>query len=370
MADEGLIHRTAPTSPPPQDHTETASEAGTGSGSEAMRFGLFGGAQAPRTTDGDPARGFREYIETNVEAERLGFYSTFLVEHHFSGSGQVSAPLDLLSWVAARTTSIRVGTAVLVLPWHDPVLLAESAATLDLLSDGRLDFGVGKGYRHSEFAGFCMPTDEADARFDESLAVILKAWSSDEPFSHEGRFWHYHEIAVEPPTAQKPHPPVWIAAGEPESVRNVAVLGANLLLDQFASAEAIAERIALFKAECEARDRAFDPMDVAVARNLYVARDADDASAALARQAGIHDRMIERSRGPDGSRRSHIMAYADKAGATEASALFGPPEEIIAGLHELQAVGVRYVLISSGDATRQNMQRFAAEVMPAFPPNS
>jgi len=362
VADHGLTP-TDPTSPPPQDHTETASEVETRSGSEAMRFGLFGGAQAPRTTDGDPRDGFCEFIETSVEAERLGFYATFLVEHHFSGTGQVSSPLDLLSWVAARTTSLRVGTAVLVLPWHDPVLLAERSATLDLLSDGRLDFGVGKGYRHSEFAGFCVPTEQAEARFDESLAVIRKAWSSDEPFSHAGRFWRYHEIVVEPPPAQKPHPPVWIAAGKPESVRNVAALGANLLLDQFASTEAIGELIALFKAECEARDRAFDPMDVAAARNLYVARDAADASAALARQASIHDRMIERSRGPDGSRRSHIMAYADEAGATEAHALFGPPEEIIAGLRALQTVGVRYVLISSGEA-RQSMQRFAAEVMP------
>lgn len=366
MSDQVLTRPTDPTSPPPQDHTETASEAGTDRGSEAMRFGLFGGAQAPRTTGGDPGRGFREYIETNVEAERLGLYSTFLVEHHFSGSGQVSAPLDLLSWVAARTTSIRVGTAVLVLPWHDPVLLAERAATLDLLSGGRLDFGVGKGYRHSEFDGFCVPAEDAEARFDESLAVILKAWSSDEPFSHEGRFWHYHEIVVEPPTARKPYPPVWIAAGKPESVRKVAVLGANLLLDQFASTEAIGELIALFRAECDARGRVFDPMDVAVARNLYVARDANDASAALARQASIHDRMIERSRGPDGARRSHIMAYADEAGATEAHALFGPPQQIIAGLQALQAVGVRYVLISGDDATRQSMERFAAEVMPAF----
>jgi len=330
-----------------------------------MRFGLFGGAQAPRTADGDPSRGLWEYIQTNVEADRLGFYSTFLVEHHFSGVGQVSSPLDLLSWVAARTTSIRLGTAVLVLSWHDPVLLAERAAILDLLSAGRLDFGVGKGYRHSEFAGFCVPTQQAEARFDESLAVILKAWTSDQPFSHEGQFWHYHEIVVEPPTAQKPHPPVWIAAGSPDSIRKVAALSANLLLDQFASPETIGERIALFKAECEARDRAFDPMDVAVARNLYVARDADDASAALAQQKSIHDRMIERSRGPDGSRRSHIMAYADKAGATEAHALFGPPQEIIARLQALQAAGVGYVLISGPNA-RSSMQRFAAEVMPAF----
>jgi alkanesulfonate monooxygenase SsuD/methylene tetrahydromethanopterin reductase-like flavin-dependent oxidoreductase (luciferase family) len=367
VADQGLTRRTDSTSPPPQDHTENASEAGTRKGSKAMRFGLFGGAQAPRTTAGDPGRDFCEYIETSVEAERLGFYSTFLVEHHFSGFGQVSAPLDLLSWVAARTTSIRVGTAVLVLPWHDPVLLAERAATLDLLSAGRLDFGVGKGYRHSEFAGFCVAAAEAEARFEESLAVIRKAWSSDQPFSHEGRFWQYHDIVVEPPTAQKPHPPVWIAAGKPESVRNVAALGANLLLDQFASTEAIGERIALFKAECEARDRAFDPMDVAVARNVYVARDPADTSAALTRQASIHARMIERSRGPEGCRRSHIMAYADTPGATEAHALLGQPPQIIAGLQALQAVGVRYVLITGPGATRQSMQRFAGEVIPAFP---
>src|ERR1700678_2422639 len=291
-----------------------------------MRFGLFGSAAARRGTgEFDSSEGFRDFIEYNIEAEALGFHGTFVVEHHFTGFGQVSATLNLLTWLGARTRTLRLGTAVLVLPWHDPVLLAERAATLDLLSGGRLDFGVGKGYRHSEFAGFGMPMEEAETRFAESLAVILKAWSSDEPFSHEGRFWHYHEIVVEPPTAQKPHPPVWIAAGQPESVRNVAVLGANLLLDQFSSTEAIGERADLFQAECAAPDRAFDPMDVAVARNLYVARDADDASAALARQATIHDRMIERSRGPDGSRRSHIMAYADEPGAAEAHALFGPP---------------------------------------------
>jgi alkanesulfonate monooxygenase SsuD/methylene tetrahydromethanopterin reductase-like flavin-dependent oxidoreductase (luciferase family) len=79
----------------------------------------------------------------------------FLVERHFTGWNQVSATLQLLTWLAARTTTLRLGTAVLVLPWHNPVLLAEQAATLDLLSGGRLDFGIGKGYRHTEFEGFC-----------------------------------------------------------------------------------------------------------------------------------------------------------------------------------------------------------------------
>jgi len=328
-----------------------------------IRFGLFGSAEARRSASGDPARGFREFIDTSIEAEQLGFYSTFLVEHHFTGLGQVSASLDLLSWVASRTTEMRVGTAVIVLPWHDPVLLAERTATLDLLSSGRLDFGVGKGYRHSEFTGFCVPLEEAEARFDECLAVILKAWTSDEPFSHDGRFWRYKEIVVEPPTAQKPHPPVWIAAGRPASIRKVAALGANLMLDQFASTDSIGERLSLFKAECEGCGRAVDSMEVAVARNLYVARDEADAREALSRQAKIHDRMIELSRGPDDSNASHIMAYADTPGETEAHALFGTPERIIGELEALRAVGTRYVLLNT---SRQSMRRFAADVMPAL----
>ncbi|MEA3024935.1 MAG: hypothetical protein QOF91_220, partial [Alphaproteobacteria bacterium] len=188
-----------------------------------MKFGLFGSAQAQRGgPDLDSGQGFRDYIEYNVEAEALGYSSTFVVEHHFTGFGQVSASLNLLTWVAARTRTLRLGTAVMVLPWHNPVLLAEQAATIDLLSGGRLEFGVGKGYRHNEFASFCIPMEEADERFEESLALILKSWTSNERFSHHGQYWHFENIIVEPPTAQKPHPPIWMAAGSPDSIRKVA----------------------------------------------------------------------------------------------------------------------------------------------------
>src|SRR6516162_9235393 len=193
---------------------------------EPMRFGLFGSAQARRSgPDTDSSQGFRDFIENNVEAEALGYYSTFLVEHHFTGFGQVSASLNLLTWLGARTRHLRLGTAVLVLPWHNPVLLAEQAATLDLLSGGRLDFGIGKGYRHNEFAGFCIPLDEAEARFEEAVGVITKAFTSETPFSHRGRYWQFDNIVVEPPTAQKPHPPFWMGAGSPNSVREVARRG-------------------------------------------------------------------------------------------------------------------------------------------------
>src|ERR1700688_3108893 len=150
-----------------------------------MQFGLFGSAAARRPTSDDAAdfdcsEGYRDFIEYNVEAEALGFRSSFIVEHHFTGFGQVSATLNLLTWLGARTRTLRLGTAVIVLPWHNPVLLAEQAATLDLLSGGRLDFGIGKGYRYNEFVGFDVTMEQADARFEEALGVLLQAWTREE----------------------------------------------------------------------------------------------------------------------------------------------------------------------------------------------
>src|SRR5487761_2647491 len=160
-----------------------------------MRFGLFGSAQARRGgPEFDSSEGFRDFIEYNVEAEALGFHSTFVVEHHFTGFGQVSATINLLTWLGARTRHLRLGTAVMVLPWHNPVLLAEQAATLDLLSGGRLDFGIGKGYRYNEFNGFDVPYADADARFEESLELLLTSWSSEERFSHKGKSWTFNDI--------------------------------------------------------------------------------------------------------------------------------------------------------------------------------
>ena len=123
-----------------------------------MKFGLFGSAQAQRGgPDLDCGQGFRDFIDYNVEAEALGYDSALRGRASFHRLRPGSASLNLLTWLAARTTTLRLGTAVLVLPWHNPVLLAEQAATIDLLSGGRLEFGVGKGYRHNEFASFCIP---------------------------------------------------------------------------------------------------------------------------------------------------------------------------------------------------------------------
>jgi alkanesulfonate monooxygenase SsuD/methylene tetrahydromethanopterin reductase-like flavin-dependent oxidoreductase (luciferase family) len=329
-----------------------------------MQFGIFGDAQADRP-GAAMGQGFHDFIAFNVEAEALGFHSTFLVEHHFSGWNQVSAPLTLLTWLAARTRTLRLGTAVMVLPWHNPVVLAEQAATLDLLSEGRLDFGVGKGYRHNEFVGFSLAPAEADARFDEALAVILKAWTSTERFSHHGRYWHFDNIIVEPPTQQKPHPPIWMAAGSASSIRRVAERGCNLILDQFASIDLIGERVALFKAELAARGRGFDPMYVTVARDTYVARDRADKAAALARKLKGHERILSVARAPDRAGGSHILAYSHSITHAEEASLVGTPDEIAEKLEALHKVGVEYIILNC-NGVRESLRRFARQIMPAY----
>jgi alkanesulfonate monooxygenase SsuD/methylene tetrahydromethanopterin reductase-like flavin-dependent oxidoreductase (luciferase family) len=333
-----------------------------------MRFGLFGGATVPRGEQPEAsARRLAEYIEAHAEAEALGFWGTFLTEHHFTGAGQISAPFQVLGAIAMRTTRLRLGTAVMVLAWHNPAMLAEQAATLDVVSGGRLELGVGRGYRASEFSGFAMPMEEADGRFDEGFAVLKQAFTSNERFSHHGTYWRLDNVLVEPQPVQRPHPPLWMAAGTPRSIRKAAELGCNLLLDQFQSPAQIEERIALYRSAVEAQGRPFDPLTVAVARNVYVAEGAADREAARARQIAVHRRMVALSQRAGASSGSHILQYDRSPGSTEENLLYGPAEEIVARLGELRAAGVAQVLVNGGGAKPiEGLRRFARQVMPAM----
>ena len=278
----------------------------------------------------------------------------------------MSATLNLLSWVGAKTSTLRLGTAVLVLPWHNPVLLAEQAATVDLLSGGRLDFGIGKGYRHNEFAGFRIPMEQAGARFEESIDIITRAWTSNERFSFRGDYWSFDDIIVEPPTHQKPHPPFWQGAGHGESIRKVAARGHNLLLDQFASIEETINRFNIYKAAMLGNGFGFDPSQVGVARAFFVADTEAEKQAAVDRRIAAQRRLHAISQRPDGNNTASIMAFSDTREASEESALYGTPDEICGKIERLRAQGVDYILLNGGGTSRQNLRRFAKEVMPHF----
>jgi len=322
-----------------------------------MQFGMFGSAQASRGgPDTNIGAGFREFVERNIEAEALGYHSTFLVEHHFTGFGQVSATLNLLTWIGALTSTLRLGTAVTVLPWHNPVLLAEQIATLDLLSEGRVDAGIGKGYRLKEFEGFAMPVEEADARFEECLEVMLKAWTSDSPWSHRGKYWQYDNVVVEPPSTQKPHPQLWMGAGSPRSVKQVAQLGFNMLLGQYDSFDMIVDEIAMYKSEVESSGRTFDPLSVAVARSVNIVNSNADYEEAM------NNRMAARRRTQEHALQS---SFEDTREATEAGTIYGSLEHVTKEIQTLRDVGIEYVLLNC-PAGISTLRRFAKDVIPSF----
>jgi alkanesulfonate monooxygenase SsuD/methylene tetrahydromethanopterin reductase-like flavin-dependent oxidoreductase (luciferase family) len=344
-----------------------------------VKFGLFGGATAggggPNTQTGgerlrfshsDDSHGYRQLIDGVVEAERLGFHSIFLVEHHFTGSAQISASLNLLTYLAARTRTIRLGTAVVVVPWHNPVLLAEQAATVDVLSNGRLDFGVGKGYRPNEFERFCIPLEEATERFEESIGLIRKSLTSDERFSHHSERWNFEDIIVEPPPVQRPHPPMWLAAGRPESLRKAAEDGYSLLLDQFATFDLTLERLRIYREAVEAAGRRFDPMSVAVARGIAIVRNDEERERALERRMQVLNRMNTLATSADRNYVSSMASDPNLRQAAENGTLIGTPDEIIAKIQRLGDGGAAYILLSSAYATPGLMDSFAEEIMPAF----
>ena len=331
-----------------------------------MKFGLFGGARSAGEGSVGDSLGYRKYIDYVLAAEDLGYYSVFAVEHHFTGVGQLSASLNFLSYLAGRTQRIRLGTAVIVLPWHNPALLAEQVATLDLVSNGRFDFGVGKGYRESEFAGFSIPIEEATERFDETLAFLRKAWSSPDRFSHHGKRWRFENIVIEPRPVQQPHPPLWMGAGSFESIRRAAREDFNLLLDQVATIDLTIERVATYKDELARQGRPWRPQRVGVARALQIVRSEAEREAALALRTKVLRAIGGLARGPGAERYHNIGSHADPNLASEESALLGTPDEITSRLMKLEAGGVDYVLLVDPTGSVGSLRAFAEEIMPAF----
>src|SRR5262245_46481512 len=177
-----------------------------------MKYGLFYlPSSLPATRAAGTAR-FRAVVEQCAYAEALGFDSVWLAEHHFHPfAGIFSAPPVLGAAIAQATKTMRIGTAVLLLPYHHPLRVAEDYATLDCLSGGRVEFGVGHGFVKWEALNFGIALDELRDRFKENLEVVLKAWRAPK-LEHRGRFHEFHGVEVWPRPAQEPHPAVWMAA--------------------------------------------------------------------------------------------------------------------------------------------------------------
>jgi alkanesulfonate monooxygenase SsuD/methylene tetrahydromethanopterin reductase-like flavin-dependent oxidoreductase (luciferase family) len=179
-----------------------------------MRFGFFD--QLPCAPGFTEPQRYNDIIAQIELADRLGYDTVWLGEIHFlRGFSILADPLMVLAAAAQRTRRIRLGTAVTLLPLHNPIKIAEEAAIADILSDGRLEFGVGRGIaRH--YPHYHIPPEESRARFDEALDFILAAWTND-TFSFDGRYFSAQNLSLVPRPVQQPHPPVRIAANSPDT---------------------------------------------------------------------------------------------------------------------------------------------------------
>jgi alkanesulfonate monooxygenase SsuD/methylene tetrahydromethanopterin reductase-like flavin-dependent oxidoreductase (luciferase family) len=187
-----------------------------------LHFGIF--LEERRRVGGEGAA-LQEAIELAEAAEAWGLDGVWLGEIHFNPARSVqSAPIALASFIAARTRRVRIGTAVQVLPLSHPLRIAEEVATVDQLSQGRFDFGIGRSGSPRAYDALGVPYEESQERFFEALEIILAAWKG-EPFSYAGRFYRFSNAAVAPRPYRRPHPPVRMAATTPETFPRVGRMG-------------------------------------------------------------------------------------------------------------------------------------------------
>ena len=172
---------------------------------------------------------FAEHLALGDLAEPLGFDSLFALEHHFTGYAMSPAPTQLLSYYAGRTKRITLGTAVIVLPWHDPVRVAEQIALLDVMSGGRCLFGFGRGAASVEYAGFRIPMEEARARFVEAAKIVVTALSND-AFEWDGEFFKIPRTSIRPRPISHPERRFYASSVSPESAEIMAKLGFGVLV--------------------------------------------------------------------------------------------------------------------------------------------
>jgi luciferase family oxidoreductase group 1 len=340
-----------------------------------MNFGTFLLMQSPSARSSQEI--FARGVEMAQAAETLNFRNVWLAEHHFSTYGYLSRPAQMATYIAAKTTRLRVGTAVIVVPLHHPLVIAEEIATLDLLAGGRVDIGLGRGYQHYEFERFGLELESGRQRWEESVDIILKALEG-RPFTYDGKLFKIPETTIFPQPLQKPRPPIWITAQSPDSVENAVRRGFNVLTGGFGvPIERMAEFRKLFD-RVVAEVKPATPLSVGVQRAVYVTDNQADARAA-AEEARWNMRVTLSLRNHyervEQGRAIAVPAPTepDVDDLLDRFLVIGTPDTCIRQIRRIQElVGITHFNCSFwfGDLEHarvlRSMELFAREVMPAF----
>jgi probable F420-dependent oxidoreductase len=235
-------------------------------------IGLFTG-QIPPGSERTFAQEYREVLDLVRLAEAIGFDSAWVSEHHGSSDGYLPSLLPMLAAFAAATDRLKLGTGVMLTPFHDPLRLAEDAAVVDQISEGRLILGLGLGWREEEFRMFGQEVGERVRRTVDTVEILRRAWTG-ERFSFEGKAYSYDRVKVTPRPAQEPGPPIYLGGFTDQAVKRAGRLGDGYIRSRGGVEDG---RQAAALAEEGARDAGKDPQSLGFAQlqNAFVWDDGD-----------------------------------------------------------------------------------------------
>ena len=340
-----------------------------------MRFETFHLLSTPEMESGTDV--YRYTMDQIRLAESAGFETSWFAEHHFSNYGLCPNPFLPIVKAAAMTERIRFGQAITVLPiWH-PIRLVEDINVTDVLCDGRLNIGIGRGYQPAEFEALGATMDESRSRFDEAVELMTTAWSEDD-FTFEGRYWTVpNPLTILPKPVQAPHPPLFIAATSPstyvraaEEGYGVLSSGAGLTLDQ------VGEAFTRFSTALEGTDEPSPNQEFHSLRFVHVATTDQEAAQYIATSRWNGRVAAALHHGDDCVNNGRATAVSSPGEPDDDEwaerLVFGSPETVIEILKSLEQAGISHVICHFDFSSMPqadimaSMERFAEDVMPAF----
>jgi alkanesulfonate monooxygenase SsuD/methylene tetrahydromethanopterin reductase-like flavin-dependent oxidoreductase (luciferase family) len=315
-------------------------------------------------------------------ADQIGMHSAWIGEHHFNSLGVLSCPDLVLAYIAARTKHIRLAPAVTVLPLHHPIRVAEQWATLDLLSNGRVDFAAGRGYDKREYLPFHVSFEDNQSIFDEGLEVVRKLWAAEDRISHNGRHYSFDDVRITPKPVQRPIP-TYVGSFSKPSIELAARLNCGLIVAPFAAAMSFGglQQVAdLYHESCAKFGT--KPGRLMCSYFTHFADNKAQEDAQRARQIRYYRECVipalpgDPKTAPPSYRyfvdmvaRLHKVRPED---LTENSVLLGSPQRITDTLKKVEAAGFAEVILyvnvglKPHQQVKDEMARFMSEVAPAF----
>lgn len=337
-----------------------------------MRFGFMEDFRNPVKWR-RPFPDLYESLLTQIErAEDLGYDHVWLTEHHFTEDGYNPSLLPTAAAIAARTTRIRIGTFILLLPYQHPVRAAEDVACVDIFSKGRFDLGVGQGYSYHEFNALCMDRSERGRRMREGLDIIKRLYTEDR-VSYDGEFTQIKDLQLSPQPVQKPYPPIWIGARGPKAIRNAAKLGYHLM------ATIGPDPAPLYQETLREEGKNPDDFNIAQLRMVYCAESEDqawdDVSEHLFHLMDFYQDILSEAKDAAGDDRPLPFTKPEdiRNSAFANVGLIGTPDQVNAKLEKFASeflctdfiMDMQYPGLDPAKGTR-SLELFAKEVMPNF----